>query len=80
MLFVTFSVINFILMKFKRDAWNGLPEDDCGTILDSFYYTTATHTSIGFGDITPRTRLIRCISSIHMIAVFVLIIINIDVS
>ena len=76
-LFITYLFINLILMRFKKECWNGLPEDDCYTIIDAFYYTSATHTSIGFGDITPRTRLIRIISSIHMILAFSLIILEI---
>lgn len=66
-------------MKCKRACWNGIQENDCWSIFDSFYYTTATHTSIGFGDITPKNRMIRLITSLHMIIVFALIIINIDV-
>ena len=66
-------------MKYKRTCWNGIQEDENGSILDSFYYTTATHTSIGFGDITPKNRIIRMITSLHMIMVFILVILNIDV-
>ena len=76
--FTFFLLINLCLMKFKRECWNGIEQDECGTLIDSFYYTTATHTSIGFGDITPRNRLIRFITSLHMIMVFVLIILNFD--
>ena len=78
-IFIIFFIINFILMIKHRECWKGLPEENWGTILDSFYYTTATHTSIGFGDITPKSRMIRVISSIHMIIVFILIIVNIDI-
>lgn len=64
-------------MKFHREYWKGLPDPNCGTCFDSFYFTTATHTSIGFGDITPTHRALRMISSIHMIIVFSLIILSI---
>ena len=79
-IFILFLVINLILMKYYKRCWNGIPETECGTIIDSFYYTTATHTSIGFGDITPKSRTIKFITSLHMITVFVLIILNIDVA
>lgn len=65
-------------MSSKPEHWNGLPDNDWYRIFDSFYYTTATHTSIGFGDITPKDRMLRTISSLHMIIVFVLVIYNID--
>jgi len=78
-LFFIFFFINFFLMKYKRSCWNGILEDDCETIIDSFYYTTATHTSIGFGDITPKNKKIKIITSLHMIMSFFLIILNIDV-
>lgn len=62
----------------KRNCWNGLPALNCGIILDSFYFTSATHTSIGFGDITPKTRSLRLLTSIHMLIVFSLIILSIN--
>lgn len=76
--FLFFFFFNLFVMRFSRDSWKGLPENDCGTFFDSFYFTTATHTSIGFGDITPRCRSLRVISSIHMIIVFGLIILSIQ--
>lgn len=77
--FTIFFIVNLSLMKYKIHCWNGIHPEDCGSIFDSFYYTTATHTSIGFGDITPKNKFIRLVTSLHMIIVFVLVIVNIDV-
>jgi hypothetical protein len=36
---------------------------------DAIYFTTATHATVGFGDITPKTNLARWIVSIHTLCV-----------
>ena len=65
-------------MIYYPKCWKGLPETDIYIFFDAFYFTTSTHTSIGYGDITPKTRQLRLVTSIHMIIVFSLIIISID--
>jgi hypothetical protein len=52
--------------------WNGIKEDDKWyyKIIDAFYFSISTHTSLGYGDIIPKSRLIRIITSFHMIFVF----------
>ena len=76
--FSIFLIIYFILMVYFPECWEGLPESDIYTLFDAFYFTTATHTSIGYGDITPKTRKLRLITSIHMLIVFSLILVSID--
>lgn len=78
-LFFIFFIVNLLLMRYERAWWYGIPEEGCGIICDSFYYTTATHTSIGFGDITPKNNFIKICTSVHMLIVFTLIILNFDV-
>jgi hypothetical protein len=73
-LFLFFYLVNMFFMKIHRDWWKGI--SSCFIFIDAFYYTTATHTSIGFGDITPNNEVIRILSSIHMLCVFALIILQ----
>ena len=75
--FIIFFIINIILINYKNSYYEGLPSRDNFCIVDAFYYTTATHTSIGFGDIIPRHRLVKLLSSVHMILVFILIVLEI---
>jgi hypothetical protein len=35
------------------------------------YFSTTVHTSVGFGDITPKTHLGKAIVSLHMLLSFV---------
>ena len=58
-------------------CFKGLCQDDNCIVVDAFYYTTSTHTSIGFGDITPKEKWVRVSASLHMLFVFVLIILEI---
>lgn len=73
-LFLFFYLVNMFFMKIHRDWWKGI--SSYFIFIDAFYYTTATHTSIGFGDITPNNEVIRILSSIHMLCVFALIILQ----
>ena len=74
--YMIFFILNLLLMIYDKEGWRGLCENDNSLIIDSFYYTTATHTSIGYGDITPKRKEIRLSSSIHMLLVFFLIILE----
>lgn len=37
---------------------------------DAAYFAVVAHTSVGFGDITPKTRLARMLVSLHVLAVW----------
>lgn len=41
---------------------------------DYFYYTVVTHASVGYGDISPKTRRAKMLVSLHIIIAFILII------
>jgi len=78
MIFSIFLTFYYLLMMFHPESWEGLPEQDVYTIFDAFYFTTAIHTHTGYSQIQPKTRFIRFLSSIHMIIIFCLIVISID--
>jgi hypothetical protein len=55
----------------NKDLWKGIEEDKWYLLAcDAFYFTISTHTSLGYGDIIPKSRIIRIITSLHMITVF----------
>lgn len=37
---------------------------------DATYFAVVAHTSVGFGDIAPKTRLARLLVSLHVLAVW----------
>ena len=71
-LFLTFYIIYLITMIKNSELWEGINNEDKWYLLifDAFYFTISTHTSLGYGDIIPRSRMIRMITSLHMISVF----------
>jgi len=40
---------------------------------DSFYYTTITHFTIGFGDISPEAKYLRRLTLVHVFIAFILL-------
>jgi hypothetical protein len=55
----------------NKDLWQGIEEEKWYLLAcDAFYFTISTHTSLGYGDIIPKSRIIRMITSLHLITVF----------
>lgn len=58
-------------MYANKDLWQGIDEEKLYLLAcDAFYFTISTHTSLGYGDIIPKSRIVRMLSSLHMITVF----------
>lgn len=70
MIILLFSVINHFYLS--PSDFNGGETITCYN--DTLYHTIITHASIGYGDISPKTKLARLIASFHVIIVFMLIV------
>ena len=70
-IFFTFYTIYLSTMIKNKELWKGIEEDKWYLLAcDAFYFTISTHTSLGYGDIIPKSRIIRMITSLHLITVF----------
>jgi hypothetical protein len=68
---ITFYTIYLATMIKNKDLWKGIEEDKWYLLAcDAFYFTISTHTSLGYGDIIPKSRIIRMVTSLHMMTVF----------
>ena len=70
-LFVCFFVIYCIYFNVKPDDWNGL-HHNTNDILNAVYFGLATHSTTGYGDITPKHNIGKIITSSHILLVFLL--------
>ena len=61
----SFSFVIFFIIN-KKDDWYGL-EDKEITYLDSLYYTFVTFSTIGYGDITPKSVRAKIITMLIII-------------
>ncbi len=41
-----------------------------GNMGDALYFATIAHTSVGFGDIVPKTRVAKTLVALHVLAVW----------
>lgn len=64
---ILFSII-FLYFGWKTNDWNGISPKEDKSLLDKFfnrfYFTIITLSTIGYGDITPKTRLLKVITII----------------
>lgn len=74
--FIFFLIYLLTMLKIPQN-WNGLEEEEIEKyiflkrLIDSFYFTICTQSSLGYGDITPKSRLIKMITSLHMLSTFI---------
>tara|TARA_B110000908_G_C10234295_1_gene442403 strand:- start:112 stop:459 length:348 start_codon:yes stop_codon:yes gene_type:complete len=65
-----FSLIYVITCNDHED-WNGIEEEDDDTILSKlfnrFYFAMTTSTTVGYGDISPKSTKARCIVMTHFL-------------
>jgi hypothetical protein len=68
LIFLVFLSLNyaFMLMNSTGDYF----VSKTSGIIDALYYTTATHTTTGFGDVVPVATTTKLISTAHMMSVF----------
>ena len=64
---VIFAFI-FVAVGYDSDGWNGLDEENDNTlnkkIGNRLYFTVITFSSIGYGDITPKSPILKTITCI----------------
>lgn len=71
---VSFTIL-FTIFGYESKDWNGIEEEKDKTLLQKlfnrFYFSMVSFSTIGLGDISPKTIIIRSIMIIYMIFVTV---------
>ena len=71
-IFIIIIIFIFILSLFDYTHWNGIHEEEDKSIIkkifNRYYFLTSTISSVGYGDISPKSYSCRAIVSIlHLI-------------
>jgi hypothetical protein len=70
---VLITTVVYVVLTKDTNHWNGLEEADDDTLLkkitNRFYYSSMVYSTVGFGDITPKTRLARSLTNVQLIIV-----------
>lgn len=73
LLLVLFFSILFTIFGYDSKDWNGLEEEQDKTlsqkIFNRCYLSMISVSTIGFGDITPRTPVLKCIMMIYSLLI-----------
>lgn len=78
-LFLVYGFVYYALFNLKPNSFNGtilLDRDkplEFGTYFDMIYFTMSTFSTVGFGDITPASRLARGIVMTQFVVGFALV-------
>jgi voltage-gated potassium channel len=70
---ITFFIIVFIYSGLIYRVEHNIQLDNFGSFLDAVYYSIATLSTVGFGDVVPRSQLGRALSILMIITGVVLI-------
>ena len=77
-IFLIVIISTLIYMSFNHEHWNGINENDdknlFNKLISRLYFTTTTLSSVGYGDISPKTNINRLITIILHIIVLITII------
>ena len=67
-LLVTFFIIYSLLYTIDNNNFK-----NANDYIDIFYFTTTTQSSVGYGDITPTSRIAKmCVSTHHVLLLFII--------
>tara|TARA_B100000902_G_C27264747_1_gene892859 strand:+ start:1260 stop:1550 length:291 start_codon:yes stop_codon:yes gene_type:complete len=71
---LSFTIL-FTIFGYESKDWNGIEEEKDKTLLQKlfnrFYFSMVSFSTIGLGDISPKTIILRSIMIIYMIFVTV---------
>lgn len=74
---IILTIFTLIYMNFDYKHWNGINQIDDKSffkkILNRLYFTAITFTSVGYGDITPKSNINRIITIIFNIIILLII-------
>ena len=65
-------IVAFTLIYMMMSSSQGTDEDKehFSNFADSLYYTTITHFTVGFGDVSPKSKLLRALTMIQVVLAF----------
>ena len=65
----------YMLFGWNSDEWNGIEEDKDSNIIDKFfnrlYFTSISFSTIGYGDISPKSFKLRLITILFSFIVLI---------
>lgn len=74
LLFITFFFIYWVLFKLDKEEHFTFDKTyNMTSFVDVMYFTITTQSTIGYGDISPRSKVAKIIMMIHIAATIILL-------
>lgn len=69
-------LINLILLVVFAEVYWQLDQDEdqthfgFGSVVDAYYFSTVTSSSVGYGDFLPKSKAAKMLTAVHILAFF----------
>lgn len=70
--FLLITIVSIILWTMSGVTTNKEDQQNYNNLGNCVYYTVVTHFTVGFGDIVPKSTLMRGITVVHIVLAFML--------
>ena len=70
---IVILLFTFIYKYIAEKHGNEYEKNTFKTYENSFYYTCVTHSGVGYGDIVPKTKIMKRCCILHILLVFLII-------
>lgn len=77
-IFIIFFIIYTLLLRNGSNHFKLNDPQSNNSLINTFYFTLVTHSTLGYGDIYPTSNLGKLVVSLHVIVVMIMNIVSIS--
>lgn len=74
-----FTIVYFMIYKYDKKSFysSSIDKGTSGlTLFDFFHFSLVTQTTVGYGDVYPKSNLSKFVNTIHLCSIYIILIIS----